>query len=226
MTDQSPEPRDPWAPPEQAAVDLGKDRAATGAPGDRPAPSVHEQQTMAGMPGVQTPAPGSGPGPAPVTQSMTPPAYGYPAQPDPAAYAYPGPPPAPQGYGYQGQPGYAAYPGQAPYGPYGPQPSNGFGTAALVLGIISVVACITSFFAIAIGIAAVVFGALGRGKANRGESTNGGMALAGIILGAVGIVLGGLMLVIAIFGFLSSEANSDEDAGYDPPSSSQFREKV
>ncbi|MFD9354319.1 hypothetical protein [Streptomyces sp. NPDC060031] len=228
MTDQSPEPRDPWAPPEQPAVDLGKAQAAPGVSGAQP---VHDQPTIAGMPGAEPAAsgPASGPapmsGPAPVTQPMTPPAYGYPAQPGPAGYAYPGPPPAPQGYGYQGHPGYAGYPGHVPYPPYGaPQPSNGFGITALVLGILSVVGCVTSFIAVALGIGAVVFGALGRGKATRGQATNGGMALAGIILGAIGIVLGGLMLAMAIAGFMG--ADSDSGPGYDPSSNSRFQERV
>ncbi|AZM91507.1 DUF4190 domain-containing protein [Streptomyces sp. W1SF4] len=76
-------------------------------------------------------------------------------------------------------------------------------------------ACATLFGAIALGIAAVVFGALGRGKAARGEATNGGVALAGIILGAVGLVLGiGMTLLI----FLAPDF-ADPDGGSDSPSS-------
>ncbi|MGW2990972.1 hypothetical protein ACWDA9_04275, partial [Streptomyces sp. NPDC001193] len=95
MTDQSPEPNDPWAPPERPAVELGKPQATPGVSGP---PSVHDQQTVAGMPGGDTP-PAQIPGPA------LPPAYGYPAQPDPGGYAYPGPPPAQPTYGHPGHPG-------------------------------------------------------------------------------------------------------------------------
>ncbi|MFI5619242.1 DUF4190 domain-containing protein [Streptomyces sp. NPDC051567] len=126
------------------------------------------------------------------------------------AYGHPGGPSVPQGYGYPG------YPGQAPY-PVHDRPSNGFGVTSLVLGILAVVGCSAAVFATALGIGAVVFGALGKGKANRGESTNGGMALAGIILGAVGIVLGALMTVVVLIGLM--DRGPLDDSGYDAPSS-------
>ncbi|MFF2192902.1 DUF4190 domain-containing protein [Streptomyces sp. NPDC058157] len=254
MTDQSPEPRDPWAPPEGRAAEPGGSPQQTpgtqGAPG---APSVHDQQTVAGMPGAEwapppqasgpAPAPGPGPAPAPPIPGA---GYAYPApsgygQPGPAAaqppgYGYPGyPPPAghvgtpgyPPPAGYPGTPGYPpapGYPGYTGYHPYGPAPSNGFGIAALVLGILSVVICITSFFSIALGIAAVVFGVLGRGKANRGEATNGGVALAGTILGAIGIVLGAVILALAFTGIMSDTFEETPDGG--SHSNTQVRERV
>ncbi|MFI8499290.1 DUF4190 domain-containing protein [Streptomyces sp. NPDC085524] len=235
MTENNPEPRDPWAPPEQPAVELGKPQGPHPAHGVQPGasgvsgpPSVHDQPTVIGMPGAGSPAES----PVPGTASA---AYGYPAQPDPNAhgYAYPGPAAQPT-YGYPGQPGYPGqgvypgqpgYPGYASYQPYGMPKSNGFGITALVLGILSVVGCVTSFIAIAVGIAAVVFGALGKGKANRGEADNGGMALAGIILGAIGIVLGGLLLVVGISALI--DRGPLPDGPYDSPySNSQNREKV
>ncbi|MCB5183016.1 DUF4190 domain-containing protein, partial [Streptomyces antimicrobicus] len=112
-----------------------------------------------------------------------------------------GPPAAPAGYGYAGQPGYPAPSGYPPYGAYAAPRSNGFGVASLVLGILSVVGCVASFFGILAGGLAIVFGALGRGKASRGEADNGGVALAGLILGIVGVVLGVLMVLI-MFGAL------------------------
>lgn len=200
MSENSPEPRDPWAPPERPAVDLGTAQGT---------PSVHEQPTFAGMPGADT----AGPAPA---------AYGYPAQPDPGGYAYPGPQAAQQTYGY---PGYPGYPGNAGYPAYGTQKSNGFGVTALVLGILAVVGCVTSFIAVALGIGAVVFGAVGKSKANRGQADNGGMALAGIILGAIGIVLGGLMLALVFTDLMDRGPLGDYP--YDSPySDSGSHEKV
>ncbi|MEU9301186.1 DUF4190 domain-containing protein [Streptomyces sp. NPDC048269] len=230
MTDQSPEPRDPWAPPERPAVDLGKQQGTPGAPGVAGQSSVHDQQTIAGMPGAQMPQPASTP-----TQ---PPAYGYPAQPDASGYGYPTPVPTPiptpapaPGYGYPGDAGYpgyqgyAGYPGNTGYPLYAAPKNNGFGVTALVLGIISVVGCITSFLAIALGIGAVVFGALGKGKATRGEADNGGMALAGIILGAIGIVLGALMLLAMFAPFMRGDW--DDDSDYESPySNSRVHEKI
>lgn len=223
MTDQSPEPRDPWAPPERPAVDLGKQQAAPGVSGP---PSVHDQPTVIEMPGAGAPrpAPQSTPTPTPTA----PPAYGYPSQPDTSGYGYPTAPSAMPGYGYPGDAGYPGYPGypvNAAYPLYAAPKSNGFGVTALVLGIISVVGCITSFLAIGIGIAAVVFGALGKGKATRGEADNGGMALAGIILGGIGIVLGALMLLVMFAPFMDGEW--DDDSGYESPySNSRMREKI
>ncbi|MGA4846421.1 DUF4190 domain-containing protein [Streptomyces sp. G5(2025)] len=113
----------------------------------------------------------------------------------PAYQGYPGYP----GYAGQGNPGYAGqgYPG---YGwPAMPvAPANGIGVAGLVLGIIAAAGFCLWPLAIVLGILAVIFGAVGRGKARRGEATNGGQALAGIICGVVGIALGAALLVITI----------------------------
>ncbi|MGP3688763.1 DUF4190 domain-containing protein [Streptomyces sp. IBSNAI002] len=242
MTDQSPEPRDPWAPPERPAVDLGKQQAQQAAPGVPGPPSVHDQQTVAGMPGAGAPQPAAQPAAphpaaAPAPTPAVSPAYGYPAQPDPGGYGYPAAPSAVPGYGYPGDTGYQAvpgypgypgpsgYPGTSGYPPYATPKSNGFGVTALVLGILSVVGCITSVLAIGIGIGAVVFGALGKGKASRGEADNGGMALAGIILGAIGIVLGALML-LAMFAPLLDGDWSGDSRFESPYSDSREREKI
>ncbi|MGZ9933698.1 DUF4190 domain-containing protein [Streptomyces sp. NC-S4] len=232
MTDSSPEPRDPWAPLERPPVEPGKPQGGQGTPGVSGPQSVHDQPTLAGMPddrftpAAPTPTPIPAAIPTPTPPPMTGPpasaAYGYPAQP---GYGYPGDAGYPGQPGHPGHPGYQAYPGQSAYPPYGVQRSNGFGITALVLGILAVVGCITSFFALALGIAAVVFGVLGRGKANRGEADNGGMALAGIILGAIGIVLGAVVIAIVFAGFM--ERGSFDDSPYDSPyDNSQVREKV
>ncbi|MER5933362.1 DUF4190 domain-containing protein [Streptomyces sp. NPDC002054] len=200
MTDQSPEPADPWALPDRPAVDRGGQQSTPGVPGaqgGRP-PSVHDQPTITGMPGAGVPQPQQ-PQPQQPQVHQTPPAtpaYGYPAQP-----AY--------GYGYP-----AGYPSYVPM-------RNGFGVTALVLGIISAVMFCTSFIAVAIGITAVVFGILGRGRVTRGEADNGGVALAGIILGAVGIVVGALLAVVLIVDIVNrADTGTDRDSGgseYDAP---------
>ncbi|MFI5762936.1 DUF4190 domain-containing protein [Streptomyces sp. NPDC051563] len=222
MTDHSPESRDPWAPPEQPAVDLGKQQGGTGAPG---APGVHDQQTVAGMPGAGGVPPGA-PAPQPGQAPGAAPAYGYPAQPDPAGYGYPTQPGAPQApYGgypaaqgvpqppYGGQPAYGGYPGYPGYPGYAPK-SNGFGITALVLGIIAVVSC---YFGLLFGVPAVIFGVLARGKAKRGEADNGGMALAGIITGAVGIVISCVFIALFIFIGMSENGDSDYDSEFSSP---------
>ena len=114
-----------------------------------------------------------------------------------------GPPPQAQPPAWQGSPGYGTQPGFPPpaYGQqqFGMPPvpagnRNGFGTAALVLGILSLVTWFL-FIGGLFGIVAIVLGALGRGRAKRGEANNGGMALAGLITGAVGVLLTILVIV-------------------------------
>jgi len=122
-----------------------------------------------------------------------------PAPPPPAA---PPPPPGPP-------PSYGAYPGsyppppqQAQYGGYAPpppsSPQNGLGIAALVTAII---ALLTVIGGVVLGVVAVILGFLGWGKAKRGEATNGGVAVAGIVLGFLSIVEAIAVIGLFIWGF-------------------------
>jgi hypothetical protein len=121
--------------------------------------------------------------------------------PSPSPYAPPTPPtPPPYGQVPYGQVPYA----QTPYGlPPAMQMRNGLGTAALVLGIIGAVfgAFIFTFFlAFPLGVLAVIFGPIGRARANRGEASNKTMATWGMWLGIVALVLSvvGLLVVVHI----------------------------
>ncbi len=82
----------------------------------------------------------------------------------------------------------------APAGPAAEQ-RNQYGATALVLGILGIVTSFAAFFVIfaplplAVGLLAVTFGVLGRNRVLRGEAGNGGQATAGIVLGAVTVVL-------------------------------------
>ncbi|MFY9809541.1 MAG: DUF4190 domain-containing protein [Pseudonocardiaceae bacterium] len=105
----------------------------------------------------------------------------------------------PVGYG-QNPGGYGQAPG---YGTPPARPRNGFGIAALVLGILALVLCWTVVGGILFGILAVIFGLLGRGRAKRGEATNGGLSLAGVVLGVIGLIIS-----IGLIAFGLSLANS------------------
>ncbi len=87
----------------------------------------------------------------------------------------PGYPPA-----YPSSPYPAAPHGNAPYVPVYGYPKNGLGVWALSLGIAGLVCC--GLFA---GIPAIITGVLSRKAVERGEADNGGLALTGIILGAL-----------------------------------------
>ena len=112
-----------------------------------------------------------------------------------------------QQYGQQPQ-----YAGQPPYGqqPYGSQPGyggpkkNGLGIAALVLGILALITSWSIVGGILFGLAAIVLGFLARGKVKRGEDDNGGMAIAGIVLGILGLLIGLAFIAFGVAIFSSS----------------------
>lgn len=97
--------------------------------------------------------------------------------------------------------GYSA-PGPGDYsGRYsGPpvQARNGLGVAALVLGILSLPAIFTIFLGIILGLLAVIFGLIGMGRAKRGEATNRGMAIAGVVTGAIGLVVSVVFIAVGV----------------------------
>ncbi|MEU9092696.1 DUF4190 domain-containing protein [Streptomyces sp. NPDC087901] len=233
-------PRDPWAPPDNR-VPLDKNTGDTspqtdGGTGTPGSPRVHDQQTVTSMPGVGTgpiptagfgppdqgqpagpggwqgPGPGSVPpppvGPNGPGQGTPPPAgqYGYPAPPQPQ-YGYPAPP-VPQ-YG-----DYAGYGGQPVWGATGP--ANGMGTAAMVLGILAIcLFCVYGIPSLILGILALIFGIIGRKRVGRGEADNAGQALAGIIMGSIGIAIGVIIIGSVIWLFAAHADEFDDDTTYD-----------
>jgi hypothetical protein len=114
---------------------------------------------------------------------------GTPQTAPPYPYLYP--------HQYQNQPGpySGGYP-PPPYYGYPPppvQPKNGLGIASLVLaivGLLSVWLPFVSIVSIVLGLVAVVIGFLARGRVKRGAANNGGVAIAGIVLGALAIIVG------------------------------------
>ncbi|MFD3530904.1 DUF4190 domain-containing protein [Streptomyces sp. NPDC058664] len=205
------DPTDPWAPPNRDGVELSKPVT--------PSP-VHDQQTVTSMP--LTPDTGAVPPPpvAPGGPAATSGAYGYPAADTSGGYGYPTAPTpvtpapgAPSGYGYPGYPSSygSGYPGQSGY----PQsPSNGMGTASMVLGIIAVAGFCLYGLGMVLGILALIFGVIGMKKAGRGEATNRGMALAGVILGAIGTVVSAVFLGFVIWA-VTQDPSTFEDSGTD-----------
>lgn len=124
-----------------------------------------------------------------------------------------GTPPAAPGYGQQGadQPGYGSQPAWGASGdqqPGGRGKSNGLGIAALVVGLVSLLAVLTIVGGIVLGLVAIVLGVLARGKVNKGEADNGGMAIAGIVLGAVSLLLS---LAFIAFGVAIFSSGSGQD---------------
>jgi hypothetical protein len=138
------------------------------------------------------------------------------------------PPPAPQAPPPSAPPPqYGAYPGGYPppppgYPGYAPPPSgprNGLGLAAL---IVAIVALLSAVGGVVLGVVAVVLGFLGWNRAKRGEANNGGIAVAGIVLGVLSIIEAIAVIAFAVWGFKEaggsdyvdclSKAGSDQQA--------------
>jgi hypothetical protein len=106
------------------------------------------------------------------------------------------------------QAGYA--PPQYPQQPAMP-PKNGFGTTGFVLGLVGL---LLSFLPI-IGVVAwplvilgLVFSILGLLRATKGAATNKGLAIAGIVLSAIGLVI--CIAWTALFGATVNAINNDK----------------
>jgi Domain of unknown function (DUF4190) len=147
------------------------------------------------------------------------PYYPGPYQPGPYPGSYPPPPPQP-------------YSGFTPPPPV--EPKNGLGIAALVIAIVGLVFCWSVFGGIILGLCAVIIGFVARGRVKRGEATNGGVAIAGIVLGFLGIVvsLAFIPIWVGVFDVVGgtdyvdclSRAGNDQQAVQQ--CADQFRERV
>ena len=96
------------------------------------------------------------------------------------------------GYGQQGQQGWQQSYGDQGGNPPGwgqpatpPKPRNGMGTAALVFGILALLA--------------VILGSIGRGRVKSLQATNGGAATTGLVLGVIMLILGVITQILVIF---------------------------
>ncbi len=160
------------------------------------------------------------------------PAYGQPGTDQPQYGAQPQ---------YGSQPQYGAAPGygqggdgQPRYGEPQRLVRNGLGIAALVLGILALVFCWTIFGGIIFGIIAIPLGLIGRARAKRGEASNGGMALTGVILGALGLLVS-VGFIVATVAFVHSDTGKNltdclNKAGNDQTAqqkcTNEFRNKI
>jgi hypothetical protein len=76
--------------------------------------------------------------------------------------------------------------------------SNGLAVGALVVGIVSLVLFFIPGFGALLGIVAIVLGALGIARANRIGGKQRGVAIAGLVCGAVGLVVNVLFVVLIV----------------------------
>ncbi|MFJ4848810.1 MULTISPECIES: hypothetical protein [unclassified Streptomyces] len=210
----------PWAPPVPGA---GQPAVPQSGPWGYPLAAAPAQAQGAGDPWAPPPIPQAPgvemtkrpvPADAPAPQAPTQP---YPYGPwgaVPPQGQYPGYPGYPGYADYPGYPGHPAYPG-GPYGAWGqPAPRNGFGVTAMVLGIIGSIlgiACFGAFLGLPLGLAALVFGIVGLRIVRRGEATNRGQALTGLILGIVSVVVSGAMIALVVGGIAGGWFDTMDD---------------
>jgi uncharacterized membrane protein len=101
------------------------------------------------------------------------------------------------------------------YGSYGAMPpqtqparpvsGGGMATAALVLGLLALITSFTVIGGVLLGLLAIIFGVIGLRRANRGLALGRGRAIAGIILGVLGILVAGALIAAGV-----SLLNSDK----------------
>jgi len=125
--------------------------------------------------------------------------------------------PQQQPYGPYGQPGYGQQPGYGypAYGPYGyQQPTNGKAAAALYTGIAALVLTFCCGGGV-LGILPIVLGVKARSEIRRGGGQQGGdgMALAGIILGAVAVVLSLVVIAVIVVAIASGDGSFSTSGG-------------
>ncbi|HXW87598.1 MAG TPA: DUF4190 domain-containing protein [Streptosporangiaceae bacterium] len=204
MSEGSGEPGrepDPWSRP----ADFGEPGSTAPAPGDQPtappdpwsapSPAASGEAGQPGSPGgtaQQPPATPNGFSPggadpwAAPAGGQYPPAGQYP----PGQYP-PGQYPPPGQYGYQ----------RSPYYPPGAVPRNNpLAIAALVCGIAQFLLGLVLVGNILLAIPAVICGALGIRQINQRGERGRGMAIAGLVLGILGIVYFVIIVLVIIIG--------------------------
>lgn len=120
--------------------------------------------------------------------------YGQP----PGPPSYPGA--HPQAYTPMSPPGTQFMPGQ--FAQAMPA-SNGVGTAGGVVGIIAAVLLWIPYIGLILGVIAVVLGAVGLSRSNRLYGAGKGMSIAGIVCGAVALILN-ILFIAAIYATVST----------------------
>ena len=88
--------------------------------------------------------------------------------------------------------------------------------------IVAIIALFSVVGGLVLGVVAIILGVLGLQRARRGEATNGGIAIAGIVLGILSIIEAIVVIAVSVWFFNEvggtdyvecvSKAGSDRDA--------------
>jgi hypothetical protein len=98
-------------------------------------------------------------------------------------------------------------------------PKNGLGVASLVVAIVALLVSVSIVGGVILGVAALIIGLAARARARRGEASNGGVAITGIVLSIVAIVIS-MMIFVALAALVFGTDLFNEDyqhcIGYHP----------
>lgn len=121
-----------------------------------------------------------------------------PSQPPPGQpYPYPGPTPTPPHPYYQPLPHpYGTAPPGAPYPYLQAPPTNGVAITSFVIGIVAIVLCWIPVFDLVLSVPAFILGILGLSKANQTGGSGKGLAISGLVLGAIASAVTLLVIIL------------------------------
>jgi hypothetical protein len=81
------------------------------------------------------------------------------------------------------------------------KPKNWLGATALAVAILGLICSISIVVGVTFGVIAIILGFSGRRRARQGQATNGEVATAGIVLGALAIVVSLAVIAIWVRGY-------------------------
>ena len=93
-----------------------------------------------------------------------------------------------------------AYNMQGGYPGYQPKPGSGLAIASLVCGILGVLTGIFIFSGLSLGLAGIVLGIVALVKVKNGTASGKGMAIGGIVTGALGMIVAVGVLILGLVG--------------------------
>lgn len=93
-----------------------------------------------------------------------------------------------------------------------PTKASGMAVTALVLGILSIPSSMILIGGL-LGLLAIILGAIASGKAKRGQAGGRGIAIGGIITGAVGLVIAAVIFVAVMVPIFQATTECLEDGG-------------
>lgn len=112
-------------------------------------------------------------------------------------------------------------------------PKNWLGTTALALAVVGLVCSLSIVGGVALGVVAIILGFSGRQRAKLGGATNGEVATAGMVLGALAIVVSLAAIAIWVRGYEEVDfggyvrcVSSNSDPQHIDQCANEFRQRV